>query len=90
MDWAATLQSQEDTQAVLQRAEASFEAGEDRCSCIFQRHGSVVLSTELHPRNWRVTSFEIGCWYCLSMQGSGNPITYQNRRISVDFQDVAC
>ena len=66
MDWAATLQSLEDTQAVLERAQASFEAGEDFAVHAFKDDGRFLLSAGLHPRNRRVPSFEIGTGATLS------------------------
>ncbi len=89
MDWAATLQSLEDTQAVLERAQASFEAGEDFAVHAFLRDtGVFVLSAGLHPRNWRVPSFEIGYWCRSTMQGSGYVAEVVRELTAMAFHDL--
>jgi ribosomal-protein-serine acetyltransferase len=61
MDWAATLQSLEETKAVLERARASYESMDDFAVHAFLRDTvTFVLSAGLHPLNWEVPKFEIG------------------------------
>ena len=89
MEWAATLQSLEETQAVLERAQASFEAGEDFAVHAFLRDtGRFVLSAGLHPRNRRVPSFEIGYWCRTSLQGSGYVTEVVRELTAMAFRDL--
>ena len=89
MDWATTLQSLDDTQAVLERAAASFEAGEDFAVHAFLKgSGRFVLSAGLHPRNWRVPSFEIGYWCRTSMRGQGYVSEVVRELTALAFRDL--
>ena len=72
MPWAVRLQPLEETKAFIERTRAGFEAGEDFGLLGFLKGtGQFVLGTGLHPRNWKVPSFEIGYWCRSSMQRQG-------------------
>jgi RimJ/RimL family protein N-acetyltransferase len=72
MDWATTLQSLDDTRAVIDRHQAKYKSAEDfTVSAFLKDSGQFVLNAGLHPRNWRVPKFEIGYWCRTSMQAKG-------------------
>jgi RimJ/RimL family protein N-acetyltransferase len=72
MPWAAQIQTLEETEAFLEGARAKLLAGEDFAVTAFLKDtGQFVLGSGLHPRNWRVPTFEIGYWCRLSMQRHG-------------------
>ena len=72
MPWALELQSLEETRAFLERAQASFEAGEDfGLSAFLRASGQFALGAGVHPRDWAVPKFEIGYWCRTSLQRKG-------------------
>jgi len=90
MDWATTLQSIDETKAVLKRARASYESAEDFAVSAFQRDtGRFVLSAGLHPLNWKVPKFEIGYWCRTSMQGKGYVTEVVRELTAAAFRDMA-
>ncbi len=90
MDWATTLQSIDETKAVLKRARASYESAEDFAVSAFHRDtGRFVLSAGLHPLNWKVPKFEIGYWCRTSMQGRGYVTEVVRELTAAAFRDMA-
>ena len=90
MDWAARLQSPEDTKAVLEQAHAKYESMEDFAVHAFLKDtGRFVLSAGLHPRNWGVPKFEIGYWCRTSMQGRGYVTEVVRELTAAAFGDMA-
>jgi RimJ/RimL family protein N-acetyltransferase len=90
MDWAVTLQSLEDTKAILARARARYEAMEDFGVHAFLKDtGRFVLGAGLHPLNWRVPKFEIGYWCRSSMQGNGYVTEVVRELTTAAFGDMA-
>jgi len=89
MDWAATLQSLEETTSALERAQARHESAEDFPVHVFLKDtGAFVLSAGLHPRNWKVPSFEIGYWCRKSMQGRGYVTEVVKELTAAAFRDM--
>lgn len=90
MDWAVTLQSLEETKAVLARARTRYESMEDFGVHAFLKDtGRFVLGAGLHPLNWRVPKFEIGYWCRTSMQGKGYVTEVVRELTAAAFRDMA-
>jgi RimJ/RimL family protein N-acetyltransferase len=90
MDWATTLQSLEVTEANQRRHQANYEAAEDFTVSAFRKDsGRYVLGAGLHPRNWKVPSFEIGYWCRTSMQGNGYVTEVVKDLTAAAFRDMA-
>lgn len=90
MDWAVTLQSLEETKAILTRARARYESMEDFGVHAFLKDtGRFVLGAGLHPLNWGVPKFEIGYWCRTSMQGKGYVTEVVKELTAAAFRDMA-
>jgi len=90
MDWAATQQSLEVTRTVLKQHQANYEAADDfAISAFLKDTGRFVLSAGLHPRNWKVPSFEIGYWCRTSLQGNGYVTEVVKELTTAAFRDMA-
>lgn len=90
MDWAVTLQSLEETEAILARARARYESMEDFGVHAFLKDtGRFVLGAGLHPLNWAVPKFEIGYWCRTSMQGKGYVTEVVRELTAAAFGDMA-
>jgi RimJ/RimL family protein N-acetyltransferase len=89
MDWADRLQTLEETRAFLAGAETRFRLREDfGVSAFLRETGEYVLGSGLHPRNWRVPSFEIGYWCRTSMQGQGLVTEAVRALTQMAFEDM--
>jgi len=90
MDWAATLQSLDDTKAIIERHQANYKSAEDfTVSAFLKDTGRFVLNAGLHPCNWRVPKFEIGYWCRTSMQGKGYVTEVVRELTAAAFRDMA-
>ena len=90
MDWATTLQSLEDTKAILNRAHAKFESMEEfQVHAFLRDSGRFVLSAWLSPRDWGVPKFEIGYWCRTSMLGKGYVTEAVKELTAAAFGDMA-
>ncbi len=90
MDWAATLQSIDDTRARIEQHQTNYLSAEDfTVSAFLKDSGKFVLNAGLHPRNWRVPKFEIGYWCRTSMQGKGYVTEVVRELTSAAFRDMA-
>jgi len=89
MDWATKLQSLDETKAAAERHQANHASAEDFTVSAFRRDtGKFVLNAGLHPRNWKVPSFEIGYWCRTSMQGSGYVTEVVKELTAAAFRDM--
>ena len=90
MDWATTLQSLDDTRAIIERHQANYKSAEDfTVSAFLKNTGRFVLNAGLHPRNWRVPKFEIGYWCRTSMQGRGYVTEAVRELTAAAFRDMS-
>ena len=90
MDWATTLQSIEDTRAIIKKHQANYLSAKDfTISAFLKDSGKFVLNAGLHPRNWKVPKFEIGYWCRTSMQGKGYVTEAVRELTSAAFGDMA-
>jgi len=90
MDWATTLQSLDDTRAVIDRHQAKYKSAEDfTVSAFLKNSGQFVLNAGLHPRNWSVPKFEIGYWCRISMQAKGYVTEVVRELTKAAFDEMA-
>jgi RimJ/RimL family protein N-acetyltransferase len=90
MDWATTLQSLEDTKAILDQARAKYESMEEfQVHAFLRDSGSFVLSAWLGARDWRVPKFEIGYWCRTSMLGKGYATEVVRELTAAAFAEMA-
>jgi RimJ/RimL family protein N-acetyltransferase len=90
MDWATTLQSLEDTKAILRQARAKYESMEEfQVHAFLRDSGRYVLSAWLGPRDWKVPKFEIGYWCRTSMLGNGYVTEAVRELTAAAFGDMA-
>jgi len=90
MDWATTLQSLEDTRAILSQAHAKYESMDEfQVHAFLRESGTFVLSAWLGPRDWEVPKFEIGYWCRTSMQRKGYVTEAVRELTAAAFGDMA-
>jgi RimJ/RimL family protein N-acetyltransferase len=72
MHWAQTLQTVEQTEAVVRQAAARFYLREELRLHLFRKSdGLLVGSSGMHHIDWSVPRFEIGYWVRASLEGQG-------------------
>jgi RimJ/RimL family protein N-acetyltransferase len=71
LPWPDEYHTVDDSRAYLRREAAQWMARENFAMGIFDRDGYPLGSVALHPKDWRIPSFEIGYWIGAPYQGHG-------------------
>jgi len=69
--WPDQYQSVDDARPFLRRSAALWLLREEFVLGIFTHAGELLGSVGLHPRNWKVSAFEIGYWIGAPYEGKG-------------------
>lgn len=71
LPWPDGYQSVDDAKLFMRHQAAKWLVREDLAMGIFDHAGNLLGSTALHPKDWRVPSFEIGYWIGAPYEGQG-------------------
>lgn len=72
MPWATQTNTVEDSEEVVRRAAARYQAREDFMLLLWHKtNGWLVGASGLHRAQWSVPSFEIGYWIRTTVSGHG-------------------
>jgi RimJ/RimL family protein N-acetyltransferase len=71
LTWPDEYHAVDDARAYLQTEAARWASRDNFVMGLFDREAHLLGSVGLHPRNWRVPSFEIGYWIGQAHEGRG-------------------
>lgn len=69
--WADGHRSIDDTRAFVRHCIADWALRDNLAMGIFDHDDRLLGSVGLHPRDWRIPSFEIGYWIAARFEGKG-------------------